>query len=283
MIGLTIAVALAAAVTFGASTALMHQGASAAPPNLSALRGLLAYVARQRRWLAGFVASVVGLVLHALALHLGELAVVQPVVVTGLVLSILFRALLEGHLPPRSMTGWALLTAAGLALFLVASSTSSGRAHVDVTGAAIILGAGAAAVAIGSLAAWRRRRQAGLLLGASEGVIYGLVAGTLKATTDVGRHGIISLLSAWPVYVLVTLGAVGFVLNQRAYHRAPLSHSVPISNTVNPIVAVIFGVVAFGERPGGQLLSLAAEAVGLVAMLVGLFFVARIEHVGTQP
>jgi hypothetical protein len=277
LIGLTVAIALAAAVTFGASTALMHQGASSAPPDASALRGLLGHVLRQRRWLAGFAASVLGLVLHAVALRIGRLAVVQSIVVTGLVLSIVFRAALERHLPPHRMTAWALQAAAGLSVFLTASNAGSGREHVDTPGAAIMLVAGAAAVAGGWAASLHFRGRAGVLLGSAAGVVYGLVAGTLKATTDVALHGIVALATSWPIYVLVALGVTGFLLNQRAYHRAPLSQSVPLSFTLNPIVAVIFGVVAFDERPASQLVATVAEAAGLAGVLIGAFFVARTE------
>ena len=96
LVGLTVAVALAAAIAFGWSTALMHHSASGAPEEVRGLVALLRHVVRQWRWLLGMAASLLGLVLHAVALHLGSLAVVQPLIVTGLVFSFLFRAALDG-------------------------------------------------------------------------------------------------------------------------------------------------------------------------------------------
>ena len=105
------------------------------------------------------------------------------------------------------------------------------------------------------------------------------VAGVSKATTDTASRGLLALATSWPVYVLVVLGAAGFVLNQQAYRRAPLSRSAPAANTVNPLVAVLFGVVAFGERPASTPGTVGAEVVGLLAVLAGVFFLARTEEV----
>lgn len=275
----TVAVALAAAVAFGWSTALMHHSASGAPKHVQGIGALLQHVVRQWRWLTGMAASLTGLGLHAVALNLGSIAVVQPLVVTGLVFSFLFRAGLDRHLPSRRTMLWVLLTAAGLTVFLVAGGSLSGGGGADLAGTAAMLGVGTIAVVAAWTAAARIPRHAGLLLGSAAGVVYGLVAGTLKATTNVATHGVVALFTSWPVYVLAALGAAGFLLNQSAYQRAPLSSSLPAANTFNPLVAVIFGVVGFGERPPDRLGSVIAEAVGLTAVLVGVFFLARSEEV----
>jgi drug/metabolite transporter (DMT)-like permease len=87
------------------------------------------------------------------------------------------------------------------------------------------------------------------------------------------------MVTSWPVYVLVALGVAGFLLNQQAYQRAPLSRSAPAANTVNPVVAVVFGVVGFGERPADSLGAITAEVLGLMGVLAGVFFLARTEEV----
>ena len=75
--------------------------------------------------------------------------------------------------------------------------------------------------------------------------------------------------------MLAALGACGFMLNQRAYHQAPLASSLPALNLLNPVVAVVFGVVAFHERPTGGPLAVSVQAVGLLAVLVGIFLLSR--------
>jgi glucose uptake protein GlcU len=172
--------------------------------------------------------------------------------------------------------GWVLVTGLGLTVFLVAGGPTGGHA-VSTRGTVLMLACGAVVVAAVLLAAARTTRHAGLLLGAAAGVVFGLIAGTLKATTLAASRGLPALVTSWPAYVLVALGASGFLLNQRAYHAAPLSRSLPVSNTLNPLVALLFGVVGFGERPPSAPGRLAAEAVGLVLVLTGVFLLARTE------
>lgn len=283
MTALTVAVALAAAVAFGASTALMHHSASGAPRELGGLVSLLAHLVRQWRWLAGMAASLTGLALHAWALHLGSLALVQPLVVTGLVFSFIFRAALDHHLPSRGMMAWVVVAAVGLTVFVIAVSSTTSSTRLDGAGAAAVLGVGTVLAGLTYLASSRVRatRHAGLLLGISAGAVFGLIAGTLKATTNAAGSGW-ELFESWPLYVLVALGVTGFLLNQRAYHEAPLSSSLPALNTVNPLVAVVFGVAAFGERPSDSVGPVLAECLGLAAVLAGVFFLARTEQVSAE-
>lgn len=77
--------------------------------------------------------------------------------------------------------------------------------------------------------------------------------------------------------MLIPLGVSGFLLNQRAYHRAPLSSSIPALNTVNPLVAVAFGIVVFHEHPTDRAAAIIAQCVGMVAVLAGIFSLAREE------
>ncbi len=275
------AAAVAAAVAFGWSAALMHHSASGAPQDLAGTRALLAHLVLQWRWLAGMAASLMGLALHALALHLGSLALVQPLVVTGLVFSFVFRAALDRRLPSRHLMAWITVTAAGLALFLIAAGSTRSSAALNGSAAVLMLGGGAIVAGSACLAARRSAPTgAGVLLGVSAGVVFGLIAGTLKATTNAAGHG--ALLTSWPLYALVPLGVAGFLLNQRAYHRAPLTSSLPALNLVNPVVAVAFGVAVFHERPSNHLLSVLTECAGLAAVLAGIFFLARKEEIAAE-
>jgi drug/metabolite transporter (DMT)-like permease len=273
-----VVVALAAAVAFGWSTALMHHGASGTPEDAGGLLGLLGHIVRQWRWWLGMAASLGGLALHALALHVGTIALVQPLVVTGLVFAFLFRSALDRRLPSRRTMRWVLLTAAGLTVFLLAARTESGSDSPDTGGAVVLLLLGAVAVTAGWVAAFRIPRHAGLLLGVAAGVVYGLVAGTLKATSATASAGLVAMFTSWPVYVLVVLGVAGFLLNQQAYRRAPLSRSAPAANTVNPVVALVFGVVAFGETTSGDAVSVTAEVLGLIGILAGVYLLARTDE-----
>jgi hypothetical protein len=281
MTALSIVAALGAAVMFGWSTAAMHHGASGAEVHHSGWRGLLAllgHVVRQWRWLTGLIASFLGVVLHADALRMGSLTVVQPVIVSGLVFSFFFRSALDRELPSARTVLWSAVTTLGLALFLIVGHETAGDPKPDGAHAAAVLAGG---VALAALCWWLSRRtrasMSGVLLGAGAGVIFGLTAGTLKATAAEGS--VTQVLTGWPLYVLLALGAVGFLANQTAYRR-PLASALPALNLMNPLVALAYGALAFSEKPPGHPAALAAGLCSLTVVLIGVAFLARGQSAG---
>jgi drug/metabolite transporter (DMT)-like permease len=280
MSGLAVVVALAAAIAFGWSTALMHHGASGADDGVGYV-ALLRHVVGQWRWLLGMVASLLGLGLHVVALHLGSLSLVQPVVVTGLFFSLVFRDALDRQRPSRRTLTWGAVTAAGLALFLTAAGSTDGVPAPDDAHAALLIGAGLVVAAALVWTSSRRSGAGGLLMGTAAGIVFGLVAGAIKAATQAWGAG--EVLSSWPAYAVCVLGPLGFLLNQRAYNRTRLPDYLPMLNMVNPLVSLAFGVVVYSERPAGDAVSVAAEAAGLGAVLLGIFFLARTDVPAAAP
>jgi drug/metabolite transporter (DMT)-like permease len=269
-----VVIALGAAIAFGWSTAAMHNSAFAAPGHLRTLPSLLRHVVGQPRWLSGMAASVTGLVLQAVSLSLGTLVLVQPIIATALLWALGFGELLARRRPSRAIVTWAAVMAAGLALFFVTDTSTRGH-RTPAAAAAITLSLVGAAFAGACWVAGDRvsARRSGLLLGAAAGVMFGLVAGTLKATT--AARGFVDLVSGWPLWFLLVLGAAAFSLNQAAYSKVPLAQSLPMVNVVNPIVALTYGVAAYAERPTGTPLELALEVVGLAVTLLAVFMLAR--------
>ncbi|GAB6899678.1 DMT family transporter [Kineosporia succinea] len=274
-----ILVAFLDAIAFGASTALMHHSASRAPEGPGGLRGLvllLRHLATQPKWLAGIAASLGGLGLHSVALALGSLAVVQPIVVTGLVFAFVFRAVLDRRWPQPRVMIWVSVVAAGIAVFLVGAHSSESSADFSTRSALVFVAiAGVAAAATWWLATKVPTARAGLLMGVAGGLIFGMIASMIKVVTSSGS--VWEALTTWPIYALAGLGAAGFLSNQYAYNRAPLSHSLPVLNVVNPVIAVTFGVLVFSEAPSSNPALLTLELVGLVTVLTGVAFLAREE------
>jgi len=268
--------ALVAALCFGASAALMHYEAYTTPTRVDDGWALLRHLVRQRLWLLGMFASLVGLVMHAVALALGPLSVVQPLVVTGLVFSFIFRSALDRQQPTRGTLAGAAATTLGLVLFLTAAQTGTARSSTAVDGAAAVLLlclGGVAVTASLALARIGPAARSAVLLGAGAGVVFGLIAGMLKVTTSIAAAGLPALLGSWQLYVLAALGACGLVLNQRAYRAFALTHSLPALNAVNPLVALVFGYLVLGERPAHSVSSLAAEIIGMILVIAGIISV----------
>ena len=234
---------------------------------------------RQPFWVLGLVMGAVALVLHATALGMGAITLVQPIMISGVIFAIFVRAGLDRRRPTTAEIRSVSITAAGLAVFLVAATPAPGD-HVNETVAVAMTVTGLGLVLVIATAATRlrRARTRALLIGMAAGVVFGLTAGVMKLLVgDLDSAGIAGTLTGWRVWALVVAGVLGITLNQRAYQIAPLAASMPALNTVDVLVAMLFGVVVFGEVPAHSPPALLVQAVGLVAMVLGLRQIARTE------
>lgn len=79
------------------------------------------------------------------------------------------------------------------------------------------------------------------------------------------------------------LGVSGFLANQVLYRRSSLATSLPVLSVANPLVALAYGVLAFGERPARTAAPVVAQGAGLAAVLVGVFCMARLGEEAAAP
>jgi uncharacterized membrane protein YeaQ/YmgE (transglycosylase-associated protein family) len=277
-----ILLALACATTFAVSTSVQHQAAEAAPESASGLLGLLAYLIRRPLWLLGQLLATCAFVLHALALHAGALALVQPIVVSGIVWAVPARAAMNRQMPAWSEIRAVVLTASGLAVFLVASSPTQG-AVADRGWSSRLVALGAVVLALlATLIAENIRdhpRQKGFFLGVTAGLLFGLVAGLLKMSLEAfSRGGLHLVLTSWPAWGLLLAGAGGVLTNQRAYRVAALSASMPVLNIVNVLTALTFGYTVFHEVPRHSPLMVVLEVIAMSAVSVGLWLLVNLEE-----
>jgi drug/metabolite transporter (DMT)-like permease len=279
---LALLLALLCAAFFAVSSSVQHQAAEGAPESAEGLLGLLGYLVRRPPWLIGQFLATCAFVLHASALHAGPIAVVQPIVVSGIVWAVPARAALSRRLPSLAELRAVLVTASGLAVFLVASNPTSGRlAGLGLGTIALVLG-GVVVAAAANVAASRVRhdpRRKAFFFGVVGGVLFGLVAGMLKLTLQVvNTDGVLGLLTAWPTYGLLLAGAGGVLTNQRAYRTAGLSASMPALNIVNGMTSLTFGFTVFSEVPRHSPLFVALQAAALACMAVGLWMLVKLEE-----
>lgn len=273
--------ALLSALTFAVSTSVQHHAAAGAPASARGPLGLVAYLLRRPAWLVGQVLAVVGFAMHAAALHSGPIALVQPIVISGIVFAVPVRSAISRRLPSRHEVQAVTLTAVGLAVFLVASDPSAGSEAA--LGAApltlTVLGVAVAAAAALSARLNREPRHTAFFLGVASGVLFGLVAGLLKLTLqEFADGGVGRMLTVWPTWALVAVGAGGVLGNQMAYRAARLSASMPVLNIVDGLVALGFGYIVFNETPRHSPLYLMVEILALLCVGMGLWLLARYEE-----
>ncbi|HZV25349.1 MAG TPA: DMT family transporter [Acidothermaceae bacterium] len=271
---------LTAALVFALSSSLKHVSAGNLPDAQTMRVGRLARFARATishpLWLSGIACDAVGLTLQAWALHLGALAVVQPLLASSLVFAVILRQLHAHHYITRREIGWTVVLSAALAGFLVLATVgntsvvggAADRAPAVVSGCVGLLLA-ATCVELG-----RRQRHAGrtaALLGVAVGVIYAATAAVLKAVTDIIARHPGSILISWQPYVLVVLGGSGLLLNQLAFQAGPFVASLPATATVDPLLSIVVGVLVYDEHirsgPGaGTVLAALLLLLGVAAI-----------------
>lgn len=252
--------AVAAAAAFALSGSLKHVSTADAPDaGTMAPRALGRFVAAtlvHRLWLLAIVCDVAGVGLQALALHLGRLAVVQPVLISALPMTLLIRSRFRHHHLTRPEVLWSMLLTASLAGFLVVTLTAHARAGSDVDrGAAYIAAAVGLGIAVVSVELGRRgsrrpggRRPTAAFIGVAVGLVYATTAALLKSITGIVARHPAHLLVSWQLYLAVLLGAGGMLLGQLALQAGPLAASLAATSTIDPLASIVIGVVVFDEQ-----------------------------------
>lgn len=271
-----LAAALGSALAAALSSVCQHRSARTAPARRTRGLRLLAYLLAQPAWLAGGLAAGLGLVLHTFALSGGRLALVQPLLVSGLLFALPVSVLLEHRRPRLREWLWAAIVVAGLAAFLLAARPSAG--HTPVPDRALLTATAACLAVIGGiLLAARVARPAyhAALLGAAGGIGFGAASALLKQSAALAVTGVHVMLSDWAPYGTMLIGALAIVLTQLAYRSGPLASSLPAMTIGDPASAVVVGVFAFHEQLAHTPLATGVVIAAFAAMTVGAWQVAR--------
>ena len=275
--------ALASAACFAAGSALQQRVAGASSASEESGTSFVARLFRRPSWLVGLGLSAIAFGLHALALSRGDLALVQPVIVSGIVFAVLIRSGLDRRWPPRRTMIWLVLTWVGLALFLLVRPTPTTNA-VRSSLAVVFVLCGCVLAVVAMLLARRSQpdRLRGLLLGSAAGLLFGLVAGLVKLVLAQAGHGWAQVLTHWTLWTLIAVGAWAIVLNQRAYQATRISLTAPTLNIAQVVVAIAFGVLVLGEPAGSSVGVVLGEVVGLTITILGVRNLAALPTDNTR-
>lgn len=288
--GLAIALAVVAAFCFAGAAVLQHRAVTAAAPvpgygaphrgrpgaTLS-LDGLLA-ATRRPGWLLGLALAGGGTLLHAAALVLAPLSVVQPIGVLAVPVAVLLTAVRTGRQPGRGVLAAAAVCVAGVAVFVgLAAGTA---VSAPAPGGATLLAGLVVAAVVAALAAvgldhsgWVRC----VSLAAAGAVAFGLVSTLLRAVSqDVVYGGFGALLDPGVLATVAGIGTavlVGGWLVQQAFASGPPEVVTACLTVVDPIVAVVLGTALLGEgaaTPARTWLMMVAAAAAATAGVVAL-------------
>jgi drug/metabolite transporter (DMT)-like permease len=276
--------ALLAALCNAVSVTTRHV-ASTADPHRSAGWRLIIYLLRNPMWLLGWAAQAGAFVFQALALHNGEVSVVQPLLVIELVITLVLRRVwIRQTVRPAAWSGGAL-ACVGLAVFLGVSEPQGGQLTPASSHWAVAIVACAAAIAV--LMALGRLGGPGsraALWGAAAATTWALVAVFIKTTTDViAQFGVGGMFTHWPVYALAITGLAGVLLEQWALQAGPLRVSQPFLVIVDPLVSIVLSIWLFGEHFDHDTTTVAVAVAAFAVMCAGVVLLTQTAPATMEP
>jgi hypothetical protein len=125
-------------------------------------------------------------------------------------------------------------------------------------------------------ARWGPRRLRPVWLAIACGADFGVTAFLLKITPDTLAQGFGDPLRQWPLYLLVVVGPLGFLLNQSAFQAGLLIAPVlAIITALDPLVSISIARVWLDESFASSPPDLAAEALSLAVMTGGIVALAH--------
>jgi hypothetical protein len=278
---LVILISLAAALAFAVASYLKHRSAEAIPSGsggATQVASLARHTLKDPIWMVAIVADTVGVGLQVLALRIGALSVVQPVLVTTVIFALLLRHWRYQPVAARDFA-WAGVATAALGGFLLLAGTVR---HHSATAAdrlpaliAVVIGLALAISCIVLARGTAQRGRSAALLGIAVGVIYAGDAALLKTLTSLASRGVAAVAFSWQLWALLGAGSVGLMLNQLAFQAGPITASLPALSTVDPLASIAIGVAVYDDPIRRGVLASVGLAAALLLLGIAIIQLAR--------
>jgi drug/metabolite transporter (DMT)-like permease len=276
--------AVLAACANATSSVLQRKANKKVPQDENASLRQIRRLLHEPVWFGGIAAITAGFLLQASALGAGELAVVEPILVLELPLTLILAARILGS----SNMGWrewgsTLAMTVGLAGLLYFLDPTAGRTD-QVPLYVWLIGIGVNLALVLVLAAWGRKGPAGrsgghkgssshqaAVFGVAGGSAFGLTAALMKGMTSHFAQGWGAIFTSWQLYAMIATGALGMFLVQSALNAGRLIAAQPGLTLSDPIISILWGVLAFHEHVRGGLFPLLFAALSTVVLAGAVF------------
>lgn len=225
-------------------------------------------------WIIGTLMLGLAIVCQLAALSIAPLIVVQPLGAFALVLTTLLNARISGHSPTRQSLISITACVGGILIFVLFAALYAVEKEISQTELFTIL-AILIVVIIVLGGGWLilRHRMKALFYVVGAGILYGFVATLAKAVIKRIQASEFDWVTLVCVIALIAASAVGAYFVQTAYSSGPPDLVIAGLTVVDPIVAVLIGIVVLQEAAGAPPWVLAVFAItGAVAVwgVVGL-------------
>ncbi len=278
MMGRVISVlfAVLTALSNGSASVLQRRAAMEVPDSEAMRLSLMTRLVRQKVWLAGIGLVIVAAVCQAIALATGPIAVVQPIFVIELPLTLLVAGLVMRVRADAAVWSGVAAVTAGLALGMAAAAPVEGRDTVeDLAWIPALLVTGVFEAGLIVVALRTRGNARGALLGLAAACGYALTAALMKdAMANLDDGGVVALLASWQLYATAAAGVGALFLLQNALQAGSLVAVQPMLTLGDALISILYGVTLFDEelRTGWWLVP---ELVALALIAAGCVRLAR--------
>jgi len=276
---MAVAILLAAGAAFCSALAVVFQRVAleSAPSAQGLSPRLMAHAVRKRGWLIGLCLMLGTFALQTTALRFGQLSVVQPVLTTELIFLVLILVIgFRRTVGWREVAGIAAIIA-GLAGFFRSAAPAAGTSQPTST-AWVVLSAIVVVAALGLIALGRAgpRWWRAVALAASAATLFAYNAALAKTLTALLRDGgLPRVFESFDPYLIAASGAAGLVVLQGALVAGPITASRTANVVVNPLVSIVIGITAFGERLHFAAGSITLAVVSIAILCAGIAVLAR--------
>jgi hypothetical protein len=269
--------ALLTAGSNACAAVLQRKAAAQVPPERSMHISLLADLIRRRVWLAGIGMVVVAAVAQAAALATGPIALVQPIFIIELPVTLVLAALAYHNRAALKKLPWAAiaLTTAALGAGLAIAQPSGAIDSAQDTSWVFVLIATAIFLAVLIIAALGTRGEPrAALLGLAAACGYALTAALMKNAMADLDEGAVQFFANWHIYATAVAGVGSLFLLQNALQAGSLVASQPMLTVGDALISISYGVTLYSEqlRIGWWLVP---EIIALGAIIVGCVQIAK--------
>lgn len=225
-------------------------------------------------WILGTLMLGLAIICQLGALSMAPLIVVQPLGAIALVMTTLLNARISGHAPTRQSLIAISACVGGIFIFVFFAAIFATEKSVTDTELFVIL-AILLVVIILLGACWLilRHRMRALFYVIGAGILYGFVATLAKVVIKRVQAGDFEWITLVCVIALIAAAAVGAYFVQTAYSSGPPDLVIAGLTVVDPLIAVLIGIIVLGEAaaaPGWVMVAFGIAGATAVWGVVGL-------------
>jgi hypothetical protein len=238
---------------------------------------LIADLVKRRVWIAGIGMVIVAAVAQAAALATGPIALVQPIFIIELPLTLVLAALAYHNRRALRRLPWAAIATVTIALgagLAIAQPTGAVDSAQDTSWMiALIVTAAFEAVLIGAATGVRGEVRAALL-GLAAACGYALTAALMKNAMSDLDQGAVVFFTSWHIYAVAVAGVGSLFLLQNALQAGSLVASQPMLTVGDALISISYGVTLFSEqlRVGWWLVP---QIIALACIIAGCVQIAK--------